>query len=403
MTSNEGQRAAVEARRTVIDSTAPVSRHDTALQRYLVALEHADQVHESSPSNQGHSELHGDRPHGELPIQSGPVRAVVAAAAAASPDGLLAPIGSGETAAAHHREREKVSSRSDLVVVGIDTSSSSYTAYGWAAEEAVRRHAVLRLVHAYTLPSHGFPGYNPMSHDAQTALRAAGEEVLQDTAATLRASHPSLTIDTRLIQGDPVAALQAQSEQARLTVVGSRGSGRLTGLVLGSVAMAISSTNTAPVAVIHPHQRAFPSGPVVVGVDGSPTSEAAVAFAFEAAALRRTKLVAVHSWNDAVVDAAFPEHPILIDPAEIDSEERALLSERLAGWHEKYPDVIVEQIVVHGRPTPALLGYGESSELIVVGSRGRGGFKGMLLGSTSHALIMHSQCPVVVVRPNVLV
>lgn len=394
MTSMESQRAAMEARRTVIGSTEPESRHDTALQRYLEALEHADLVTEVAEH---------ERPHGDLPTQSAPVRMAVAAASAASADGLLAPIGTGETAPAPLGEHEKFSSRTDLVVVGIDSSSSSYTAFGWAAEEAARRHAVLRLVHAYTLPGRGFPGYNPMSHDAQTALRTQGEELLQDTAASLRQTHPLLTIDTRLIQGDPVAALQAQSEHARLTVVGSRGSGRLTGLVLGSVAMAIASTNTAPVAVIHPHQPAVTDGPVVVGVDGSPTSEAAVAFAFDAAALRQTKLVAVHSWTDAVVDAAFPEHPILIDPSEIDTEERALLSERLAGWHEKYPDVLVEQNVVHGRPTPALLGYGETSALIVVGSRGRGGFKGMLLGSTSHALIMHSSCPVVVVRPSVLV
>ncbi len=388
MTSNEGQRAAMEARRAVIGNTAPVSRHDAALQRYLAALEHADHVTAAS--------------HGELPTQSVPVRVGVAAAAAASVDEQMAPIGTRETSTDPQRVGEKVSSRTDLVIVGIDTSSGSYTAYGWAAEEAARRHAVLRLVHAYTAPARGFPGYNPMSHESQAALRAEGEELLEDTAATLRQTHPTLTIDTRLINGDPVAALQAQSEHARLTVVGSRGSGRLTGLVLGSVAMAIASTNPAPVAVIHPHQRAYPSGPVVVGVDGSPTSEAAIAFAFESAALRHTKLVAVHSWNDAVVDAAFPEHPILIDPAEIDTEERALLSERLAGWHDKYPDVVVEQTVVHGRPTPALLEYGETSELLVVGSRGRGGFKGMLLGSTSHALIMHCQCPVVVVRPNAL-
>ncbi len=394
MTGNESQRAAMEARTTVIGSTAPVSRHDAALQRYLEALEHAELITE------GAQHVHSNS---DLPTQSAPVRMAVAAASAASVDGLLAPIGIGETAPAELSDRERVSSRTDLVVVGIDSSSSSYTAFGWAAEEAARRHAVLRLVHAYTLPGRGFPGHNPMSHDAQTALRTEGEELLQDTAATLRLTHPTLTIDTRLIQGDPVAALQAQSEQARLTVVGSRGSGRLTGLVLGSVAMAIASTNTAPVAVIHPHQRAVPDGPVVVGVDGSPTSEAAIAYAFEAAALRRAKLIAVHSWNDAVVDEAFPEHPILIDPSEVDTEERALLSERLAGWHEKYPDVVVEQTVVHGRPTPALLGYGETSALIVVGSRGRGGFKGMLLGSTSHALIMHSACPVVVVRPNVLV
>ncbi|HYN73944.1 MAG TPA: universal stress protein, partial [Nakamurella sp.] len=158
MTSSESQRAAMEARRAVVDSTASASRHDAALQRYLAALEHSERVNELA---------HRDQSHGDLPVQSAPARVVVAAEAAASVDGLLAPIGSGETAPEHHSQHEKVSSRSDLVVVGIDTSSSSYTAFGWAAEEAARRHAVLRLVHAFTLPSRGFPGFNPMSHDAQ--------------------------------------------------------------------------------------------------------------------------------------------------------------------------------------------------------------------------------------------
>ncbi len=155
--------------------------------------------------------------------------------------------------------------------------------------------------------------------------------------------------------------------------------------------------NPAPVAVIGHDQLANFAGPVVVGVDGSPSSDAAVGFAFDAAAGRHAELIAVHSWNDAVIDGAFPVQPVWVDPAAIEQQERALLAERRAGWREKYPEVAVSQQVVHSRPTPALLEYSRTAQLVVVGSRGRGGFTGMLLGSTSQALITHSRSPVVVV------
>jgi nucleotide-binding universal stress UspA family protein len=254
------------------------------------------------------------------------------------------------------------------------------------------------LVYAYSLPIAGYAGYSMAPDDLGAIMRAEGTAMLREVAAGLRADHPALDVAIRLFQGDPVQALRRESEQARLTVVGSRGIGRVSGVLLGSVAMAITSHGTAPVAVVPAEgPGGSAGGPVVVGVDGSATSEAAIAFAFDEAAVRGVRLLAVHTWNDVrptLVD------PTMIDYAKLEDGERAELSEQLAGWREKYPDVDVRPIVVRGRPTQTLLRYAGQAELVVVGSRGRGGFAGMVLGSTSHTLITHAICPVVVVRPD---
>jgi len=114
--------------------------------------------------------------------------------------------------------------------------------------------------------------------------------------------------------------------------------------------------------------------------------------------MRHTGLVAVHSWNDFVIDQEFPELPLTVDLEAIEQEEYALLSEQLAGWQDKYPDVQIQHNVVRRRPTHALLDASKNAQLLVVGSRGRGGFTGLLLGSTSHALVAHGRCPVIVAR-----
>jgi len=189
------------------------------------------------------------------------------------------------------------------------------------------------------------------------------------------------------VQDDAIAAVRRESEHALLTVVGSHGTGRVASVFLGSVALSIATHNPAPVAVIHPDHHIGGPGPVVVGVDNSPNSEAAVAFAFDAAAVHETDLVAVHSFTDTVADGG-------------EQEEHAALSEQLAGWRDKYPDVPVQHIVVHGRPAPILLAHTHDAQLVVVGSRGRHGLTSLVLGSTSRALIAHSKCPVVVVRPD---
>ena len=291
---------------------------------------------------------------------------------------------------------ESAQQRTDLVVVGVDGSAHARKAAEWAAAEAASRHAPLRLVYAYQLPVAGYAGYSMAPSDLGRVMRAEGRRMLSEVADDLRTRHPGLDVHTRLFQGDAVVALRRASETARLTVVGSRGQGRVAGTLLGSVALAITAHGSAPVAVIPVDGPGWtPTGPVVVGVDGSPTSEAAINFAFEEAAVRGAPLVSRARLDRPAADAVrriAHRHRTI-------GGERTAAARRAAGpWRDKFPDVEVISVVAHGKPTPALLDHGRQAQLLVVGSRGRGGFAGMLLGSTSHSLITHALCPVVVVR-----
>ncbi|MFC5099416.1 universal stress protein [Kibdelosporangium philippinense] len=136
----------------------------------------------------------------------------------------------------------------------------------------------------------------------------------------------------------------------------------------------------------------------MVGVDGSPASEAAIKFAFEEASLRGASLIAVHTWTEVYLDPELNVDRIAFDTTLLEEREHELLAQRLAGWQEKYPDVLVTRVVTKGRPVRALLGYDEHAQLIVVGSRGLGGYHGMLLGSTSQALMHYALTPLAVVR-----
>jgi nucleotide-binding universal stress UspA family protein len=280
-------------------------------------------------------------------------------------------------------------------VVGIDGSVPSLAAASWAADEAARRGLALRLVHAYTVPIMGSPAYG-VPPDLSEGLRLAGQEALDSALAKIAEAHPDLQVSTKLVNADPRPALVEASAGAALTVVGTRGGGRIPEVVLGSVALHVASHGRSPVAVITPNPVPA-TGTVLLGVDGLGTSEAAVAFAFEEADRLRTTLDAVLVWDDLALRG-------YAGTAEIgqleDEEEHAVLGEQLAGWRDKYPDVQVRQVILRGRPADALLQFGADigPQLVVVGSRGRGGLSGLLLGSTSHALICHAHWPVVVVR-----
>ena len=293
-----------------------------------------------------------------------------------------------------------MSRASEFIVVGVDDSAAAVEAAGWAAAEASRRHCELRVIHAFTLPAMaGYPDYSSGSVELQEVMRTDGEKSLARIAADLRRSHPGLPITTRAVYERAPVALRSESAGAQLTVVGSGGVSRLSGALLGSVALAVASTGPAPVAVVHLGDRRT-TGPVVVGIDGTATSEGAIAFAFQAAQVRGAEVLTVHVWSDLVVAGSHRLQNPLLDPERIRQQEQEVLAERIAGWGDKYPDVPVRQILVEGRAVPCLLGYAEQAQLLVVGSHGRGGFTGMLLGSTSHALIIHSAAPVVVVRPD---
>ncbi|CCH31095.1 universal stress protein [Actinosynnema sp. NPDC047251] len=285
---------------------------------------------------------------------------------------------------------------SDPIVVGVDGSASALSAVKWAAAEAARHRLPLKLVHAYLVPGRGYPEIVLTGHEVRQALEDQGRQWLAEAEAAALAAAPGVEVSVALEHSGAAGAMVWESKRARTVVLGSRGLGGFTGVLVGSVAVAVAAHGECPVVVV---RGSVPEdGPVVVGVDGSPASERAVGFAFEAASMRDVPLVAVLAGDDFAVDGVFGG-PLAVDWERVEEEERLVLAERLAGWQEKYPDVDVERVVVQDRPARALLKIAERAQLLVVGSRGRGGFKGMVLGSTSQTLVYHSPCPLAVVRP----
>lgn len=282
---------------------------------------------------------------------------------------------------------------SQPVVVGVDGSESALDAVRWAAAEAARRDTRLRLVHAFELPA----GYRPGFVDVKAlydALAAQAKESLEQAKALAEETAPGLAVEVVDVQAGAVPTLVGESDGAAVLALGSRGLGGFTGLVVGSTAVALVARSKCPVVVVRgPGQ----DGPVVVGVDGTPTSEPAIAFAFAEASARGADLIAVYTWSDVLLELAFTGERDALDVSRIAEEGWELLAERMAGWQERYPDVRIVREVVRERASKALLRYSETARMVVVGSRGRGGFRGLLLGSTSQHLLYHASCPIAVV------
>ena len=278
------------------------------------------------------------------------------------------------------------------VVVGVDGSASAYRAVEWAAGEAHRRGVGLRLVRAFSCTTADHPTgwvarYRDEMLDVSRRQVARAVRVAADT-------RPDVEAESQVEIGAPIEVLSSEARRAQLLVLGDRGLGEVAGLVLGSVAVSLAARGACPVVVVR-GERAGADGPVVVGVDGSPVSEAALAFAFDAAAARGVDLVAVHAWSPTAIDEE------LASLVEWDaSAESAVLAERLAGWGQKYPQVAVRRTVVRDGAVRALVTASAGAQLVVVGSRGRGNAAGLLLGSVSHGVLHGAHCPVAVVRPG---
>jgi nucleotide-binding universal stress UspA family protein len=288
------------------------------------------------------------------------------------------------------------------IVVGVDGSTSALHAAGWAASVAARRHQPLRLVFASNSVAYGYGAWLAPPQNYFDELLASGEQLLRAVETALRRDHPDLEIAVEVQTASPIPTLIGQSDEARLLVLGSRGTGGFGGMLAGSTAVALVAHGRCPVAVIRgagPEALPPTEGPVVVGVDGSATGEAAVATAFDEASWRGADLVAVHSWLENAADKDLLRRGDA-EWALAEQNEAEVLAERMAGWQEKYPDVTVRRVLARGKPVDRLLERAVDAQLIVVGSRGRGGISGMLLGSTSQALIYHATCPLLVVRPT---
>lgn len=284
------------------------------------------------------------------------------------------------------------------IVVAIDGSPHSNAAVRWAARESVLRKASVKLVHAITpiLETWEVSGPNP---DMDQWYRDNAKAILADAEAIFRAARDdsaAIDLETALVDSSAVPALIEASKGAQLIVVGSRGLGRVGRLLLGSVSTSLIHHAHCPVVVI-PHDKERDSTdrhPVLLGIDGSIASEAATALAFDEASRRGVGLVALHAWSDVGIP------PLFINDwwYDLQTEARELLAERLAGWQEKYPDVHVDRRIECDVPAHALVAESRVAQLVIVGSRGRGGFAGMLLGSVGAAVAHASDAPVIVVR-----
>ncbi|OLZ66329.1 universal stress protein UspA, partial [Streptomyces sp. IMTB 2501] len=201
--------------------------------------------------------------------------------------------------------------------------------------------------------------------------------------------------------GEPLMVLEIESRTASLVVVGSRGLGAFSGLLLGSTAVHLAAHGRCPVLVVR--GRPKPTGPVLLAVDGSPAGERAVEFAFAEATMRGADLLALHVWN-TWSERAYegPGDPLnmVVDIDRLREEEQRLLDDTLSPWQTRYPQVTVERRLVRSRIRPALIEASHDAQLVVAGARGRGGFTGLLLGSVSQALLHHAHCPVAVIRGN---
>ncbi|OBI40274.1 universal stress protein [Mycobacterium kyorinense] len=283
------------------------------------------------------------------------------------------------------------------IVVGVDGSAESRAAVRWAAREASMRHEAVTLVHVVQAVIVSWPIGAQQAAIAKWQESNARDVIVQarnDLTDAMDKPQP-LEVRTEILYANPVHALVDASQEARMVVVGSRGRGVLGRLLLGSVSSGVLHHAYCPVAVIHADEvsASAPEGPVLLGIDGSPASEGATAYAFEEASLRGLSLVALHAWSDVAV------FPILgMDWRTYQDQGQEALSERLAGWQERYPDVRIERRLVCDTPARWLIEESQRAQLVVLGSRGRGGFDGMLLGSASATVAQSARVPVVVVR-----
>jgi nucleotide-binding universal stress UspA family protein len=284
----------------------------------------------------------------------------------------------------------------DSIVVAVDGSASSQAALDWAIDEAGRRTLPLHLLHAFGLDYSMVP---------RPTLSADGtsvdDELLEAGVARVRSLAPAVRVTAEAVTGDPAPALVELSGTADTIVLGARGRGAVRGALLGSVSLQVAMHARCPVVVVRELPRPSASVPrVVVGIDGSPTSERAIEYAFAQASLRGLGLTVVHAWWMEFVEGVIATTSSQEQWDRMGQEQQALVSESLAGWRDKYPDVDVRQHVVRSLPAEALIGESDDADLVVVGSRGRGGFSGLLLGSVSHSVMQHAHCPVAVVRPR---
>ncbi|MFI5489561.1 universal stress protein [Micromonospora echinaurantiaca] len=282
------------------------------------------------------------------------------------------------------------------VVVGVDGSQSALRAVRLAAAEADRRNRPLRIVHGFIWPLLHVPLRPPAGGPPGSGLREQAERLVAEAVAEAEAAVPGLRISGEIIDGEAAAVLLGESPAAAMIVLGDRGLGGFSALLVGSVAVQVASYADCPVLVARGTDRA--DGPIVVGVDGSEMSRLAAEFAVEEASVRGAEVLALHAYRHPVSTGPGDMQPLVYDDSELRTEEERLVAEVTAGLADRWPDVPITRRTVRGRPAPVLTDASRQAQLVVVGRQGRGEFTGLLLGSVSQAVLHHADCPVAVVR-----
>ncbi|MBL0886954.1 universal stress protein [Myceligenerans indicum] len=296
------------------------------------------------------------------------------------------------------------------IVVGVDGSSDSGVALDWAAAEAHARAAGLLIVYGLHVPLTVGPYGTPSIMPAMEDLRRYGEDVLADATRRVAGQAPGVEVETWLAAHPPAEALlQASRDGASLVVVGTRGLGTAAAIAMGSVSNQVATHAACPTIVIPEPEQAPPDdGSIVVGVDGSEHGSAALRFALREASLRSAKVVAVHAYrapappftffNPAGTDAAAEaerQHAQSLVRAEASVDQAVATAASETGVEA---DVTVR--ITEGRPADVLIDQSRDAALTVVGTRGHGELRAVVLGSVSHAVVSHARRPVAVVRAD---
>jgi nucleotide-binding universal stress UspA family protein len=279
------------------------------------------------------------------------------------------------------------------IIVGYDRSADARAAARWALDEAARTGASVEFFYAYEWPEWApaastipAPAVWP---DGETDRAIKG--MLREAVTTAKQSHPGVPTEISIVHNSAALTLIDRSASARLIVVGSRGHSAVAGL-LGSVSVAVSAHAHCPVIVVR--GDAAPTQPVVAGVDDSPAAQLALDFAVEQATARGVPLRVIRTWRP--VTGIWEETPMATRT--VTAEERRPLDDLVATWRDKHPDLQITAEAVVDHPAAALALASTTAQLLVVGTRGRGAVRGMLLGSVSQHLLHHSACTVAVVR-----
>lgn len=288
------------------------------------------------------------------------------------------------------------------IVVGVDGSDHSMAAAEFAADEAAVRGRPLEIVHAYISPAMprptvappDLPPIAPMAQEDEPEQRERADQMLHETAEKVRSRHRDLPVVTRRHDGYPSEVLIAASHHASAVALGHRGIGGFGALLVGSVAVQVANHATCPVFVVRGERH--PDAPVLVGVDGSEGSRRAAEFAADTAEQYGAPLVVLFAgpqdpgWAPERAQAGY-------EPPGVPTVVEQLVAELTV----RRPGLTIEPQIRHAQPGhEALVAASQQARLAVVGSRGLGGFRGLLLGSVSHALVHHAECPVAVIGPH---